>query len=56
MLSVVANDHKFGHDRKTRGDDKSNNHITGAEQSDEDFTLTILALTLETGCLAEEAW
>jgi hypothetical protein len=53
---VDANDDSFGHDRKTHGDDKSNDHITaGAEQYDEDFTLTILTLTLATGCLAQEA-
>ena len=37
-------------------DDKSNDHISaGAEQYDEDLTLTLLTLTLATRCLAQEA-
>jgi hypothetical protein len=49
---VDGNDHPFGHNRKTHGDDTSNDHITaGAEQYDEDFTLTLFTLTLATDVL-----
>ena len=53
-LSSASTNLSFGTVRHF--DDKSNDHITvGAEQYDEDLTLTLLTLTLATRCLAQEA-